>query len=169
MKIRFVLLSATALLIASCDAGNDATSSAAPEAAASVSGAAEEEAIRAQVARWLELIKSKDAAAISQMYTEDGAFMPANAPIGKGRAAIEQNWAGMMSTPGFDLSFAPDQIIVSASGDMALDRGTYRLVVAPDGKEQIDTGKYVVVWRKVDGEWKAAADIINSDLPAGGG
>jgi hypothetical protein len=25
-----------------------------------------------------------------------------------------------------------------------------------------------VVWRKVGGEWKAAADIFNSDLPAGG-
>jgi len=169
MKVHLVLLSATALLTAACDAGKEAESGATPEVAASVSSAAEEEAIRGQVARWLELIKSKDAAAISQMYVEDGAFMPANAPIGKGRAAIEQNWAGMMSTPGFDLTFAPEQITVSASGDMALDRGTYRLVVAPDGKEQIDTGKYVVVWRKVDGEWKAAADIINSDLPAGGG
>ena len=32
-----------------------------------------------------------------------------------------------------------------------------------------DTGKYVVVWRKIGSEWKAAADIFNSDLPASGG
>jgi ketosteroid isomerase-like protein len=75
----------------------------------------------------------------------------------------------MLATPGFELTFAPEQIVVSSSGDMALDRGTYRLSVAPDGTKQVDTGKYVVVWRKVDGQWKAAADIINSDLPAGGG
>jgi hypothetical protein len=28
-----------------------------------------------------------------------------------------------------------------------------------------DRGKYVVVWRKVRGDWKVAADIFNSDGP----
>ena len=74
----------------------------------------------------------------------------------------------MMQTPGFDLTFAPDQIIVSTSGDMALDRGTYRLAIAPKGTRETDTGKYVVVWRKIGSEWKAAADIFNSDLPVSG-
>ena len=95
--------------------------------------------------------------------------MPPNAPIGKERAAIQQTWASMMQTPGLELGIVPEQIIVSSSGDMALDRGTYELKVAPDDKAQTDTGKYVVVWRKVGGEWKAAADIFNSDLPAAGG
>jgi uncharacterized protein (TIGR02246 family) len=166
MTIRFVLLAATALLITSCDTKKDAANGASPGVAVS---AADEEAIRGQVAKWLDLIKKKDAAAIAQMYTEDGALMPPNAPISKGRAAVQQTWAAMMNTPGFELTFAPEQIILSGSADMALDRGTFRMVVAPSGKAQIDTGKYVVVWRKIDGEWKAAADIINSDLPAEGG
>jgi ketosteroid isomerase-like protein len=72
----------------------------------------------------------------------------------------------MMGTPGFDLTFTPEQIIVSSSGDMALDRGTFKLAVAPKGTPMSDTGKYVVVWRKTGGEWKAVADIFNSDLPA---
>ena len=110
-------------------------------------------------------MKAKDAAAIAALYAEDGAVMPPNAPIGKGRAAIQQAWASMMQTPGFNLTFVPEQIIVSSSGDMALDRGTYKLAITPSSKPQSDTGKYVVVWRKVGGEWKAAADIFNSDLP----
>lgn len=166
MTIRLMLLAATALLVSSCDSGKETAKGASAEAAAGVAGAADEGAIRGQVARWLELVKAKDAAAIAQMYTEDGAVMPPNAAIGKGRTAIEQSWASMMSTPGFDLTFAPEQIVLSASADMALDRGTYRLAVAPSGKAQSDTGKYVVVWRKVGGEWRAAADIFNSDLPA---
>ena len=169
MGICLMLLAAPALLIAGCDTAKEDTHAGKPEAAASVDAVAEEQAIRGQVARWHDLIKAKDAAAIAQLYTEDGAFMPPNAAIAKGREAIEQNWAGLIGTPGFDLAITPAQIIVSSSGDMALDRGTYRLVVAPDGEEMVDDGKYVVVWRKVDGEWKAAADIINSDLPAGGG
>tara|TARA_R110000850_G_scaffold230067_1_gene354826 strand:- start:369 stop:878 length:510 start_codon:yes stop_codon:yes gene_type:complete len=168
MTIRLILLASSALLIASCDTGTKNANGTPSTAAASTTNTADEEAIRDQVARWLQLIKSKDAAAIAQMYTEDGAFMPPNATIGKGRSAIEKNWAAMMATPGFELTFAPEQIVVSSSGDMALDRGTYRLTVAPDGTKQVDTGKYVVVWRKIGGEWKAAADIINSDMPAGG-
>jgi ketosteroid isomerase-like protein len=110
-----------------------------------------------------------DPTAPAQLYTEDGAVMPPNAPAGKGRAAIQQAWASMLRTPGLDLTFAPEQIIISKSGDMALDRGTYRLTIAPGGKLQRDTGKYVVVWRKVGGSWKAAADIFNSDLPPSAG
>lgn len=165
-----ILLLSVPLLLTACQASENPANDATTEAnTAAVDTGAEEGAIREQVARWLQLIKSKDSASIAQMYTEDGAFMPPNAAIGKGRASIEQNWAALMSTPGFELTFAPEQIIVSSSGDMALDRGTYQLTVAPDGTKQTDTGKYVVVWRKIDGEWKAAADIINSDLPAGGG
>lgn len=168
MTIRLMLLTATALLISACDSGTKKADGTPLDAAATVNSAADEEAIRGQVARWLQLIASKDAAAIAQLYTEDGAVMPPNATIGEGRGAIEQTWTGMMQTPGFELTFTPEQIALSSSGDMALDRGTYRLKVSPDGTEQVDTGKYVVVWRKVGGEWKAAADIFNSDLPAGG-
>lgn len=169
MTIRLILLTATALLISSCDTGKENANGRSPKAEERATSTADEEAIRQQVARWLQLIESKDAAAIAKMYTEDGAVMPPNATIGKGRTGIQRTWASMMSTPGFELTFAPEQIILSASGDMALDRGTYRLAIAPSGKAQSDTGKYVVVWRKVGGEWKAAADIFNSDLPAAGG
>lgn len=169
MTIRLMLLTATALLTASCDTRKENAKDASPEAAASVNSVADEQAIRAQVDRWMQLVKSKDAAAIAQLYTEDGAVMPPNAPIGKGRAAIQQTWASMMQAPGFDLTIVPEQIVVSSSGDLALDRGTYRLAMAPGGTAQTDTGKCVVVWRKIGGEWKAAADIFNSDLPASGG
>ena len=170
MTKSLLLLSATALLLPACQvserAANDAAEVNSPAAA---DAGADEQAIRGQVDRWLQLIKAKDAAGIAALYAEDGAVMPPNAPIGKGRTAIQQTWASMMQTPGFDLNIIPEEIIVSSSGDMALDRGTYRLTIAPDGAAQNDTGKYVVVWRKIGGDWKAAADIFNSDLPASGG
>jgi len=164
------LIPVTALLLSACQAGEtDANDAAEENGTTAVDTGADEQAIRGQVESWLQLVQAKDAAGIAELYTEDGAVMPPNSPIGKGRTAIEQTWASMMRTPGFDLTFAPEQIVVSSSGDMALDRGTYSLTVAPDGTSQTDTGKYVVVWRKIGGEWKAAADIFNSDLPASGG
>jgi len=170
MTKSLLLLSAAALLLPACQAGEKpANNSADVNSTAAGDTGADEQAIRGQVDRWLQLVKAKDAAGIAALYTEDGAVMPPNAPIGKGHAAIQQTWASLMQLPGFDLTFTPEQIIVSSSGDMALDRGTYRLAVAPNGTAQTDTGKYVVVWPKIGSEWKAAADIFNSDLPASGG
>lgn len=164
------LLSVTALLLPACQVGETPANDAAQVNSSAVADTrADEQAIRGIVDNWVKLAKEKDAAAIAELYTEDGAVMPPNAPIGKGRAAIQQTWASMIGTPGFDLAIVPEEILVSSSGDMAFDRGTYRVTVAPDGAAQTDTGKYVVVWRKIDGEWKAAADIFNSDLPASGG
>ena len=170
MTKMLLLLSVAALVLPACQAREKpAKDGAEVNGAAAVDPAGDEQAIRAQVALWLQLVKAKDAPGIAELYAEEGAVMPPNAPIGKGRAAIQQTWASMMGTPGFDLNFTPEQIVISSSGDMALDRGTYTLKVAPAGAMQTDTGKYVVVWRKIGGDWKAVADIFNSDLPAGGG
>ncbi|MGD9810260.1 MAG: SgcJ/EcaC family oxidoreductase [Sphingobium sp.] len=169
MKKSIFLLSVPVLLTA-CQAGEKpANDAATANTGAAVDAGADERAIRGQVDQWHKLIKAKDAAGIAGLYTEDGAVMPPNSPIGKGHSAIQQTWASMLKIPGFDLTIIPEQIVVSSSGDMALDRGTYRLTVTPDGTTQTDTGKYVVVWRKVGGDWKAAADIFNSDIPASGG
>lgn len=147
------ILVASAALLAGCEQAQR------QEAPTQAKSEADEQAIRNIGERWVELVRAKNASAIAQLYGEDGALMPPNMPIAKGRSAIEETWASMMRTPGFDLTFAPEQILVSASGDMALDRGTYRL-----GES---SGKYVVVWRKVGGEWKVSADIFNSDKPEG--
>ena len=168
MTKTLLLLSVTALLLPGCQAGDRSGNNVEGNAAATADVGADEQAIRQKVDRWIQLVKAKDAEGIAALYAQDGAVMPPNAPIGKGRPAIQQTWASMMQTPGFDLNIIPEQIIVSSAGDMALDRGTYRLAISPDGKPMSDTGKYVVVWRKIGSEWKAAADIFNSDLPASG-
>jgi uncharacterized protein (TIGR02246 family) len=167
MKRSTILTVGAALLLPACQANVKSGNGAGETQATAADPAADEQAIRAQVDRWHQLMKAKDAAGIVGLYTKDGAVMPPNAAIGKGPDAIQKVWASLMAIPGFELAIMPEEITVSSSGDMALDRGTYKLNIAPDGKAMTDTGKYVVVWRKVDGEWKAAADIFNSDLPAG--
>ena len=45
-----------------------------------------------------------------------------------------------------------------------LKRAMYELYDAEN--KMIDKGKYVVVWKPVNGEWKLFRDIFNSDMPA---
>lgn len=133
------------------------------ESEAAQGAAADQQAIQNTNAQWLRLIKDGNAVAVSELYTPDGAIMPPGAPKAQGPKAIEKVWSGLMATQGFGLTFKADDITVSSAGDMALDRGTYRLETGSLTAPTQDVGKYVVVWRKIEGKWKVAADIFNSD------
>ena len=70
-----------------------------------------------------------------------------------------------MTKPGFSLHFAPTHIEVATSQDLAFDVGTFVLNLDDaTGKPMTIPGKYVVVWKKHDGNWKAEADIFNTDV-----
>lgn len=127
---------------------------------------AEEQAIRDLVRRWDAAIAAKDLDAVAGMYMEDAVLMPPNAPLVRGRAAIRSGWSDMFQTPGFSLSVTPTTVDVAASGDMAEEVGTWRFSGETPQGPMSDEGKYVVVWKKVDGEWKVSSDIFNSDKPA---
>ena len=160
-----LLLAASAGLLPACSQAERKEAGEAVQA----DSAADESAIRGINERWLELIRNKDSAGIAQLYAEDGAALPPNEKAAVGRQAIGEWWNRSMQMPGYELTFQTDQLVLSKSGDMALDRGTYRFAATPAQGAISDSGKFVVVWRKIGGEWKVAADIFNSDLPAAGG
>lgn len=123
--------------------------------------------IRAVIAGWLEAVRRNDSAAIAELYTPDGRFMVPNAPIAEGRAAIAALWKHLLSLPGVALTFGPTHIEAAESGELAFEVGTYQLGFDKERQRIEDRGKYVVVWKRAGGSWQAAADILNSDLPAG--
>jgi ketosteroid isomerase-like protein len=108
---------------------------------------------------------SRDAAKCASFYSETGSVMPFNAPIAIGRARVQEVWTQLMAKPGFSLRFAPTQIEVAKSRDMAYDIGTFELKLNDaQGAPMTILGKYVVVWKKQKGGgWKAEADIFNTD------
>lgn len=126
---------------------------------------AEADKIRELSRQWVEAVKAGDVETIAGMYTEDGLVMPSDAPQAQGPEAVGAVWAGMMELPEFSLTFEPTTIEVAEAGDMAYDVGTYQLSFEGEDGPVQDVGKYVVVWVKEGDEWKAAADIFNSDGP----
>ena len=53
---------------------------------------------------------------------------------------------------------------VEGHGDTAIEVGKYTLQGL--GRKPLDTGKYIVIWKQVDGQWKLHRDIFNSSMPA---
>jgi len=132
----------------------------------SVDRQAEEQKIRDLDRQWVQAVAAGDVEAIANFYAPEGRFMPPNAPAAEGRDAVATSWRGILGLPEVKLTFGPTQIEVAQAGDMAYDVGTYSLSFKGAQGPVQDGGKYVVVWQKVDGEWRAVADILNSDLAA---
>ena len=158
-----IVLACTAALLMGCKPTSEVQRNQTAEAK---SAAGDKQAIGVANERWLQLIRSKDASGIGQLYAQDGVALPQNEKAAIGRQAIVQMWGRQMQTPDYALTFGTEQLVFSNSGDMALDRGWYRFSAKGPKGPINDTGKYVVVWRKIDGQWKVAEDIFNTDLPA---
>jgi uncharacterized protein (TIGR02246 family) len=125
----------------------------------------EEETIRTLDRQWQAAVDAKDVQAAAAFFTSDAVLMPANGPMIVGREGIEAWFSEWLVLPEVSNTFTPDMIEIAASGDLAYDRGTYRFVMETREGRTEDVGKYVVVWKKIDGEWRAVLDISNSDLP----
>jgi len=107
----------------------------------------------------------KDLNKCVSFYTDDASVLPFNAPIATGKDQIRKVWSQLMSNPGYSLRFGSTKVEVARSADLAYEIGTFDLTLADQaGKTAAMRGKYVVAWKKqANGEWKAAADIFNTD------
>ena len=124
----------------------------------------EEGAIRRADAEWSHALEAKDLDRATSFYADSASVYPFNAPLATGKDNIRQLWSHLFDSPGFHLQFAPTKIEVAKSGDMAYDAGTFELKMnGSNGAPTTTEGKYVVVWKKQNGQWKAVADIFNTD------
>lgn len=127
-----------------------------------VDQAAEEAAVREVATRYLDLAKAGDAAGIAALFTADGAWYPSLFTRGVGPAGVEAAWTESFGfTPPADNNWAADRFDVAASGDLAVEHGSW--AGASGG-----TGRYLTVYRKEGGAWKIASDMAIPAGPNGG-
>ncbi len=120
------------------------------------------EEIAAANAKFMEAFNRGDAAGVAALYTEDGAILPPNADITSGREAIQAFWQAVMNMGVKSATLA--SVEVADHGDTAIEVGQYTL--SGDVGQLLDAGKYVVIWKHLQGEWKLYRDIWNSSRPA---
>jgi len=140
-----------------------------PPATPAVDQAAIGAAIDAITPAFTAALAARDTNALANMYADDAHLLAPNAPRADGRDAIRQAWVGFMSIPGMELAPMANTKIISEAGDMVVELGSYVFKFQdPSGKPQTDNGKYVTVYKKVNGEWKIVVDTFNSDIPVPG-
>ncbi len=97
---------------------------------------------------------------LANLYAEDGKIFPNNSDIISGRPAIKRKW---ILPEGMDIKYhkvTPSEIKII--DDYAYDYGYYEgASLNYKNEESPFKGKYVIVWKKVDNDWKIYLDIWN--------
>jgi uncharacterized protein (TIGR02246 family) len=101
-----------------------------------------------------------DFASVAEMYTEDAYLMPPGADLVRGRNGIQAFWTAALDQIS-DLKLTAVDVRPLGS-DAAREVGTFTAKTKGQAPQDI-AGKYVVVWQKVDGAWKLATDIWNTN------
>jgi uncharacterized protein (TIGR02246 family) len=103
-----------------------------------------------------------DGKAVAALYSAGAQVFPPNGDIVQGTEAIANFWQRVMESgiKGVELT----TLDVDAQGDTAHEVGKYTLT--GEGGKPLDTGKYVVVWKREVGQWKLHRDIWNTSVPA---
>jgi uncharacterized protein (TIGR02246 family) len=110
---------------------------------------------------------SGDVNKLITLYASDAVMMQEHQPAVVGAENIRKALEGTMSQFTTSLTLRAEETKVT--GDMAFDRGTFKLALtpkAPGGAGMNENGKYLVLLQKgADGAWKLAREIGNTSDP----
>jgi len=127
--------------------------------------AADKAKLEADAASWFALLDKGDTNGMANLYAEDALLMPPGTAALNGRAAIATFFAselGGMKSAG--LAIKNGTVTgTDVSGDMGWITGNYTVV---DGSgTAVDSGNYMSIHKRTNGQWLFIRDTWNSDRP----
>ncbi|MGI9042854.1 MAG: YybH family protein [Gemmatimonadaceae bacterium] len=144
-----ILVLAAAALVAAC-------TTAAPDTAA------DEAALRAAAPQWWDRYNAGDADGVAVLHAEDAIVMAPGAPAAVGRPAIREFMAGdIAASKSAGITAGGEVTGAGVAGDQGWASGTYAATDASGAT--VDSGKFLTVYRRANGEWLIIRDIWNSD------
>lgn len=110
--------------------------------------------------RFMAYVAAGDSIGLANAYTRDAKFMSAGAPSVTGRKKIQTAMAGIINAGITKVDIKLGNIY--GTEDLIAEEGELTLYV---GDTAVGEEKYIVLWKKEDGQWKLFRDIFNSNLP----
>ena len=102
-----------------------------------------------------------DIDALVNMYTDDGKIFPNNKKIMSGKTDLKSYWTIPDGVKILHHKVTPTE--VNIENDTAYDYGYYEGKTLTKKKKEVTwQGKYLIVWKKIDDEWKIYLDIWNN-------
>ena len=117
------------------------------------------ESIKKATADFTAAFNHKEIDKVIEFYDENSVLMPPNKPLLRGRDALKAYYGAEVARGG-ELKMDTEE--VQGHGPLAYEAGTYSMSYANGGR---DRGKYLRVFRLMNGTWRTEKTIWSSDLP----
>lgn len=130
---------------------------------------AETDVIRSLEDEWSVALQEKDVNKILNFYAPEAVSMSPNKPIMVTLEAIKNGIESMLTDTTLifkSYKGTVDTIEVSAAGDLAYARGHDEITIKTKDGLVKDEGKWVDIWKKLNGQWKVVISISNSNKPS---
>ena len=108
---------------------------------------------------FMDRFNAADSVGVASLYAPDAKFMMNGAPAIVGREHIQTNMHGIISSGVTKLNLVT--VEVWGNEEYVTEEGTIQLFA---GDQQVFQGKYVLLWKSIDGKWYLFRDCFNSDL-----
>ena len=161
-SIFLITITLAGLLTTGCGSNNTAPSTNDEDSASTFDVNAMKKTIEEKNNEFAKAFVTGDSASLVNAYTEDGKIFPPNSDAIIGRTAI----AGLISQYlKFGIKkFHDETTALYGNEDNLIEEGNY--FMGDDKGNTIDKGKYIDVWRKVNGDWKIYSNMFNTSMPA---
>jgi ketosteroid isomerase-like protein len=100
-----------------------------------------------------------DAARTAAHYADDAEILPPRHPSIAGRPAITAFFQANIDRY---ISFGTDTQWSVVRGDLGIEQGVYNVRNVRVG-EDVESGKYIRIWKRIDGNWKLYRDMFSPD------
>ena len=152
-----LMVAAFVILLSSCQSNSKENTTLQKTAAFNLDSA--KKSIDEQNAAFQKAFENSDSVGLANLFTSDGKMMMPGAPSIVGRPAIASTAAMFMK---MNIKRQAKTIDVWGNDDLLAEEGTASLFDQKGG--EIEHAKYLVIWKKEDGQWKLFRDMWNTDL-----
>ncbi|CAM4127670.1 YybH family protein [Gillisia limnaea] len=117
--------------------------------------------IQALESAWAAADNARDVNAVAAFYSEDAVSMSNNAPMAKGKAAIQKELEVGMAKKAEGETVSYNTLEVFGDENTVTEIGTS---TSKDASGKVSrSGKYMAIWEKRDGKYICIRDIYNDD------
>jgi ketosteroid isomerase-like protein len=100
-----------------------------------------------------------DALRTAANYADDAQILPPRSPVIAGKPAIAAFFQANIDKY---ISFGNDTKWSVVRGDIAIEQGVYTVRNVRVGQD-VEAGKYIRIWKKINGTWKLYRDMFSPD------
>lgn len=119
------------------------------------------EVINDNISAFSKAYMAGDIDKLVSMYTDDGKIFPNNRKIMVGKTDLKSYWTIPEGVKVLHHKVTPTEIKIE--NDIAYDYGYYEGKTLTKNKKEVSwQGKYIIVWKKIDDQWKIYLDIWNN-------